>query len=93
MRHDGFVLNVNDGRHLDNQNAYSVRGTIRFEPSKDTTIDLVTSFSKENDDKMRSQKQLCTTDPTGTLGCLPNSLGIGVINPNSTFEYGNAGFE
>ena len=32
------------------------------------------------------QKQLCTTDPTGTLGCLPDSAGNGLVNPNSTLS-------
>jgi iron complex outermembrane recepter protein len=85
-RHDGFELNINDGKHLDNANAYSVRGSVRFQPSQDTTVDLIASFSKENDHKMRSQKQLCTTDPTGTLGCLPDSAGFDAINPNATLS-------
>ncbi|HYM33916.1 MAG TPA: TonB-dependent receptor plug domain-containing protein, partial [Steroidobacteraceae bacterium] len=85
-RHDGYVLNINNGQHYDNANTYSVRGSVRFTPTQDTTVDLIASISKENDHKMRSQKQLCTTDTTGTLGCLPDSAGFQAINPNSTLS-------
>ncbi|HSZ75594.1 MAG TPA: TonB-dependent receptor plug domain-containing protein [Rhizomicrobium sp.] len=86
VKHDGFVLNINNGQHYDNENTYSVRGSVRFQPTQDTTIDLVASSSRESDNKMRSQKQLCTTDPTGTLGCLPDSLGTQPVNPNATLS-------
>ncbi|HEY5239101.1 MAG TPA: TonB-dependent receptor plug domain-containing protein, partial [Rhizomicrobium sp.] len=85
-RHDGYVLNINNGQHYDNENTYSVRGSARYAPTQDTTIDLVASISKENDHKMRSQKQLCTTDVTGTLGCLPDSAGFGAVNANATLS-------
>ena len=32
---------------------------------------------------MRAQKQYCATDPTGTLGCLPDSLANGEVNLNA----------
>ncbi len=83
-RRDGFVTNVYNGDKIDDRDQYSVRGSVRWQPKEGTTIDLIAQFSKEDDNRMRSQKQLCTTDPTGTLGCLPDSIGNGLINLNST---------
>ena len=83
-RHDGFVKNIADNSDIDSGDTYSVRGSLRFEPTSDTTIDVTGQYSHEADSKMRARKQLCTFDPTGVLGCLPDSLGTGVINLNST---------
>ena len=83
-RRDGVVENIADGSKIDSQNTYSLRGSLRFQPTEDTTIDIIGSYSHEADSKMRARKQLCTTDPTGVLGCLPDSATIGVVNLNST---------
>jgi outer membrane receptor protein involved in Fe transport len=83
--HSGYVTNVFNNSHPDNEDEYNIRGSLRWEPSSHTTIDLTGSMSNENDSSMRSTKQLCTTDPTGVLGCLPGSAGNGTINPNATF--------
>jgi iron complex outermembrane receptor protein len=84
--HSGYVNNIFNNSHADNEDEYSFRGSLRWEPSSNTTIDLVGSMSSEHDNAMRSQKQLCTTDPTGVLGCLPGSAGEQGINPNSTLS-------
>jgi outer membrane receptor protein involved in Fe transport len=83
-RRDGVVENIADGSKIDSQNTYSLRGSLRFQPTQDTTIDIIGSYSHEADSKMRARKQLCTTDPTGVLGCLPDSATTGVVNLNST---------
>src|ERR1700760_2159707 len=85
QKHDGFVKNVADGADVDGQNAYSVRGSLRWEPMDGAIIDLVGSFSHQDDSKMRAQKQLCERDPTGTLGCLPNAAGTEALNVNALF--------
>lgn len=83
-RRDGFVTNEFNGDKLDDRDQYSYRGTIRWQPTANTTIDLIGSISQEDDNRMRSQKQYCTTDPSGTLGCLPDSATNGLVNLNST---------
>jgi outer membrane receptor protein involved in Fe transport len=83
---DGFVTNVFNGDHIDSRNLYSFRGTVRWQPTSKTTIDVVASTEHEGDTRMRAQKQLCATDPTGTLGCLPYQLGNGAINLNATLS-------
>src|SRR3569832_542764 len=83
-RRDGFVTNVFNGDKIDDRDQYSVRGSVRWQPREGTTIDLIAQFSKEDDNRMRSQQLLCTTDPSGALGCVPDSVGNGLINLNST---------
>ena len=83
-RHDGYVKNIYDNSDIDSQDTYSLRGSVRWQPTANTTIDLIGAYSHEADSKMRSRKQLCSSDPTGTLGCLPDSLSNGVVNLNST---------
>ena len=85
QRHDGFALNIDDGKKIGGEDTYSYRGSVRWEPSSDTIVDIVASFSKEDDSKMRAQKQLCTRDPTGILGCLPGSAGTEALNVNAQF--------
>jgi outer membrane receptor protein involved in Fe transport len=84
FRRDGFVTNVFNGNDLDGRDQYSFRASARWEPSPATTIDVIAQVSHEGDNRMRGQKQLCTTDPTGTLGCLPDSATNGLVNLNAT---------
>jgi iron complex outermembrane recepter protein len=69
---DGYTLNLFDNKHYDDRNMYAVRGSLRWEPSENTTIDLMAYYFKEDDHRLRIQKQLCHRDPTGVLGCLPD---------------------
>jgi iron complex outermembrane receptor protein len=83
-KRDGFVENIFNDSRVDGRDDYSFRGSLRWEPTSKTTIDFSGQFSSENDNHMRSDKQLCTSDPTGVLGCLPNSAGTEPVNLNST---------
>lgn len=85
VKHSGFTTNLFNNSHPDDRSQYSVRASMRWQPSANTTVDFTGSFSNEDDHKMRSQKQLCHSDPSGILGCLPDTLaGTGVVNTNST---------
>ncbi|UVO52061.1 TonB-dependent receptor [Sphingomonas sp. SUN019] len=85
LNRDGYTKNLYNDTRLDGRDMYSVRGSIRWEPSIDTTVDLMGSYFKEDDNRLRIQKQLCQTDPTGVLGCLNNRRDAGRTNTNSTF--------
>jgi outer membrane receptor protein involved in Fe transport len=86
VKRDGIVTNVFNGDKLDGRDSYSLRGSVRWEPNSGTTIDLIVANEHEADNRMRAQKQFCTTDPSGTLGCLPYTLSNGLINLNSTLS-------
>src|SRR5277367_1892553 len=79
-KRDGLVTNVFDNSKVDSLDEYSVRSTLRWQPTEKTTFDLTGEFSREDDSHMRGNKQLCTTDPTGILGCLPGSAGTEPVN-------------
>jgi outer membrane receptor protein involved in Fe transport len=85
LSRDGYTLNTFDNSRIDGRDMYAVRGSIRWEPSADTTVDLMGYYFRENDDRLRIQKQLCQRDPTGVLGCLNATRGFEHTNTNSTF--------
>ena len=85
LKRDGYSKNLFDGSRVDGRDMYAVRGSLRFEPTETTTIDLSGYYFREKDDRLRIQKQMCQRDPTGVLGCLPNSRQYQVANGNSQF--------
>ncbi len=85
LKRDGYTNNLFDGSKIDDRAMYAVRGSVRWEPTDSTTIDLMGYYFREDDNRMRIQKQMCQRDPTGVLGCLPNAREYGVTNANSTF--------
>ena len=84
LNRDGYTKNQFDGGRIDGRDLYSLRGTLRFEPSASTTIDLIGFYFREKDDRSRIQKQLCHRDPTGILGCAPDRLANEISNGNAT---------
>ena len=84
LNRDGYTINTFDNSKIDGRDMYAVRGSLRWEPTTSTTIDLMAYYFHEKDNRLRSQKQLCQRDPTGILGCLPGTLTNGVTNGNAT---------
>ncbi|KGB54795.1 TonB-dependent receptor [Sphingopyxis sp. LC363] len=85
LNRDGYTKNEFLDTRIDDRDLYSVRGSFRWEPTEDTTIDLLASYFREKDKRTRIQKQLCQRDPTGILGCLNNRLDNSPFNGNATF--------
>lgn len=85
LNRDGYTKNAFLDTRIDDRDLYSVRGSLRWEPSPDTTIDLMASYFHEKDKRTRIQKQLCQRDPTGILGCLNSRLDNSPFNGNATF--------
>ncbi|HEV2599254.1 TonB-dependent receptor [Sphingopyxis sp.] len=85
LNRDGYTKNAFLGTRIDDRDLYSVRGSFRWEPTEDTTIDLMASYFREKDQRTRIQKQLCQRDPTGILGCLNSRLDNSPFNGNATF--------
>jgi outer membrane receptor protein involved in Fe transport len=85
LKRDGYTENVFNGDHYDDRDMYAVRGSLRWEPTPDTTIDVMGYYFREDDQRLRIQKQMCQRDPTGVLGCLPGRREYGLTNANSTF--------
>jgi outer membrane receptor protein involved in Fe transport len=85
LKRDGYTDNLTTGTDFDDREMYAVRGSLRFEPGPDTTIDLMAYYFEEDDNRSRIQKQLCQRDPTGVLGCLNSRRDYDKLNSNSTF--------
>ena len=47
---------------------YGLRGSLRWEPSSDTTVNFMAQYFDEDDNRLRSQKQVCNTDVSGVAG-------------------------
>ncbi|WP_174279612.1 TonB-dependent receptor [Sphingomonas bacterium] len=84
LNRDGFTRNLATGHRIDGRDQYDIRGSVRFEPTSTTVIDIVGHYFRENDNRSRIQKQLCHRDPTGVLGCLPDQLRTEQLNGDST---------
>jgi len=84
LNRDGYTTNLYDSNDIDGRDMYAVRGSLRFEPTASTTLDLMAFYFRENDDRLRIQKQTCQRDPTGVLGCLNNRRDFDSTNANST---------
>lgn len=85
LKRDGYTKNLFDGKRIDDRDMYAVRGSLRWEPTDSTRVDLMAYYFREKDNRARIQKQLCQRDTTGVLGCLPNRRDFGTTNANSTF--------
>lgn len=85
LNRNGYTRNTFDNSRLDGRDLYGVRASLRWEPSDNTTVDLMGYYFRENDNRLRSQKQLCQRDPTGVLGCLNNRLDYENTNFNANF--------
>jgi len=81
---DGYTKNIFDGSRIDGRDQWAIRGTLRFQPTDDTTLDLIGYHYEEDSDRSRIQKQLCHRDPTGILGCLPDRLAFETPNGYGT---------
>jgi iron complex outermembrane recepter protein len=84
VNRDGYTLNTYTGNKIDGRNQYALRGSARWEATPDTTVDLMVQHFKENDNRMRFQKSLCTRDVTGIYGCLPTGVGFETVNQNAS---------
>ena len=84
LNRDGYTRNLFDNSKIDGRDLYSLRGTLSWEPNADTRVDLIGYYVRDDDNRSRIQKQLCHRDPTGVLGCLPDTLRFEQPNGNST---------
>ncbi|MEC7517914.1 MAG: TonB-dependent receptor [Pseudomonadota bacterium] len=80
LNRDGFTENLFTGNDVDDRSLWSGRLSFTWDAGENTQVNFMYSLFEEDDSRMRSQKQACNTDPSGTLGCLPGSPTYGVAN-------------
>ncbi len=82
-KREGYVDNEITGRPIDGRDLWSTRVSLRFEPTDRISANLVWEHFEEDDDRLRSGKQLCNKHvitevagmPVGYLDTLPNFSG------------------
>jgi outer membrane receptor protein involved in Fe transport len=74
-KRQGYSFNALDDQRVDGRDLWSSRVSLGFKPFEKLQTTLVWEHFSEDDDRMRTSKQLCKTDPTPTeVG------GVGVSN-------------
>lgn len=84
VNRDGYTENIATGNDVDGRDSYALRASFRLTPGDTTEINLMVSYFDENSTRTRSQKQMCKTDPTGLLGCMPDELAFENVNLSGT---------
>ncbi|AEG51047.1 TonB-dependent receptor [Sphingobium chlorophenolicum L-1] len=84
LNRDGYTKDIANNSRIDGRDLYALRGTVRFQPSDATTLDIIGYYFREKDDRNRVGKQLCHRDTSGVLGCAPDRLGYDVVNGHAT---------
>jgi iron complex outermembrane receptor protein len=62
-KRDGYVKNTLTGQQTDGRDLWSTRVTLGLNPADWFSANLIWEHFNENDDRLRSGKQLCHTDP------------------------------
>ncbi len=77
-KRDGFDYNSFTEKRVNGRDLWSTRVTAEWEPSDNFSANLIWQRFKEDDDRSRTGKQLCTRDPG------PESIGGIVIRDEKT---------
>ncbi len=76
-KRDGYSFNSLTGKPIDGRDLWSGRASIRFKPTEKITADFVWEHFQENDDRLRSAKQLCKRDDgVATVNGVPTNTGL-----------------
>ncbi len=89
-KRDGYTKNEITGSQVDGRDLWSSRVTLQWKPSQSVQADLVWEHFGENDDRMRTSKQLCKSDnPTNDVN-LRSVLGVPIPTPENYQPLGAA---
>ncbi len=85
-KRDGYSFNTITNQPIDGRDLWSGRLTIGVKPMHDMQVYFVWEHFQENDDRLRSSKQLCHTDnPPAYVDGVPVPLG-GTVNEYGAFD-------
>ena len=66
-KRDGFDYNTFTQRSVNGRDLWSIRASVAWEPSANFRANVIWQHFEEDDDRLRTGKQLCTTDPGPTM--------------------------
>ncbi len=89
-KRQGYSFNETTDNRTDGRDLWSGRLSIGIKPIENLQIYLVWEHFSEDDDRIRSSKQLCKTDPgVGEVGGVPKPLGFNNYGlPGNYFDQG-----
>jgi len=70
----GYSTNAITGNPIDGRDLWSTRLSLRFAPTDKIDANLIWEHFEENDDRLRSGKQLCHTDTVTNVGGIPTQF-------------------
>jgi outer membrane receptor protein involved in Fe transport len=89
-KRDGYDTNAITGNQIDGRDLWSTRTSLRIDPTDHIGINLIWEHFQENDDRLRSGKQLCHQDNRSTVGgLLVVAPGVNGGDPGATGIYSN----
>ena len=92
-KRDGYSFNTVTNQPIDGRDLWSSRVTLRWKPVESVTADFIWEHFSENDDRLRSGKQLCHTDPGQSQFISNDGQTVNVPNARGTvFRVTNAYF-
>ncbi|RJG11475.1 TonB-dependent receptor [Massilia cavernae] len=80
LKRNGYTRNLFDNSRIDGRDLYALRTTLRIMAGKSTTLDVIGSWFREDDNRTRFTKQLCARDEVGIMGCRADRLGTDTPN-------------
>src|SRR6185312_1111986 len=83
-KREGYSFNESTDRRIDGRDLWSARATIGWKPFNEVQAYLVWEHFSENDDRIRSSKQLCKTAP------IPQTVGGVDIGSGGNGVFGDA---
>ncbi|HVP83413.1 MAG TPA: TonB-dependent receptor [Rhizomicrobium sp.] len=87
-KRDGYSTNELTGNPIDGRDLWSSRVSVAWKPYEKVQATLVWEHFSENDDRMRTAKQLCKTDPTPTeIGGVPLNFGDNTVQAYAPEPY------
>ncbi len=89
-KRQGYSFNETTDDRIDGRDLWSGRLSIGWKPTERLQAYLVWEHFSEDDDRLRSAKQLCKTDPgIGEVGGFPKPIGFGSYGlPGNFFDQG-----
>lgn len=84
LQRDGYSEDVLTGDDIDGRDQWSLRGSLRFDISDATRLDIIGHRFQEDSNRSRRQKQKCNRDPSAILGCTPDGLSFEPVNGFAT---------
>src|SRR6185437_16001031 len=82
-KRNGYSYNAETGSPVDGRDLWSTRASLLFKPTEDLTATAIWEHFQENDDRLRSGKQLCARDEPPTSVDGPAGPQIPDYDPNS----------